>query len=996
MNLPRIALLLILISLSCFAYDPAVATAGSVTVRLPTPALGSYGAGGLAEFRQAGVPVTVMIEISNAGASEVRGTARLRVIDRWQTQPDTAVPFSLTGRSHVALPFAVSFGAGTHNAWYPIHADVEFEEAGRKMSVHPVLVVRVEQADPPLARPAPDRSPFVVAPNSMLALWRIPLHREEVRITQETSTGGAYESAPVVAFQNGIVMTLGPRPPSRRETVSAASTEYSLSLPAGQSLHLRFSTSGAALFRVSVDGETLFDSQSAGSGDLDLRRWAGKTVTLRFAAEANDSTTSVVATWTEPTLFAGEVVAASVFPPGPSVASRSLGTVDGRDIRLWPGRRGLLDSALGFGSGGSLLLFHGFRVRVLGDNLDDPRAVSHLAGIKDESQGEMYRLRHQFRTWAGPLDLLIEVKIDRDALQAKIWLENAPPPQPWRQVYLEEVSLGPWSETARRVYGGPGNVIESPQAFRLNFDGHNLASSFVGFEFPRLAIVEASDVTPDRLVVDPGARIYTLAVPHSQTLTLIPAEDVWKGALAWRGRQTVRASAGVPKLAGRFVFDLWQGQYAESAALLAKAFQYGLTDSVVVWHNWQRWGYDYRLPDIYPPNPKFGTMDDFLQLVKVCRDNGVLFAPHDNYIDLYPDSDGFSYSRVAFVRDGQPQRAWFHYERLAQSYRARADAVQPLVEKNLKLIRDGFAPTAYFIDVWSSIAPYDYWTEDGLFVDRSVTRRVWGEAFAWIRGYLGDNAPQISEAGHDQLIGWLDGAQANQLRVDGSSTAGFVWRIKAGDAERIPWFDAVYHDRFVLHGAGYSDRYAGGLDQPNHGIYSNDYIATEALTGHPAMVADAFNRNVVRKYWLMHDLMRALAGRRVTGVEFEGGDIHRQVVRWDNGGVVRVDRGRFTFEAKVPVNGGVVEAGVTADGEYSRSPTADYRVSGGNGYRITRESGVLIVTPLPDSKAFTVAVGVKPKRVQAIDENGRVLREARPTSDDRVAVEPGVFAYRVE
>ena len=40
---------------------------------------------------------------------------------------------------------------------------------------------------------------------------------------------------------------------------------------------------------------------------------------------------------------------------------------------------------------------------------------------------------------------------------------------------------------------------------------------------------------------------------------------------------------------------------------LERAFRYGLTDAAVVWHNWQRWGYDYRLPEIYPPNPEWGT-----------------------------------------------------------------------------------------------------------------------------------------------------------------------------------------------------------------------------------------------------------------------------------------------------------------------------------------------------------------------------------------------------
>ena len=38
-----------------------------------------------------------------------------------------------------------------------------------------------------------------------------------------------------------------------------------------------------------------------------------------------------------------------------------------------------------------------------------------------------------------------------------------------------------------------------------------------------------------------------------------------------------------------------------------------------------------------------------------------------------------------------------------------------------------------------------------------------------------------------------------------------VWDIRCNDAERTPWFDAAHHDRFILHGAGYSSRYEGGL-----------------------------------------------------------------------------------------------------------------------------------------------------------------------------------------
>ena len=223
---------------------------------------------------------------------------------------------------------------------------------------------------------------------------------------------------------------------------------------------------------------------------------------------------------------------------------------------------------------------------------------------------------------------------------------------------------------------------------------------------------------------------------------MVPTDDVWKPAMReWPRMNGLRPAGGVPKLAGRFVFDLWsfEGTYRGSTNALRRAFLYGLTDAAVVWHNWQRWRYDYRLPDIYPPNPEGGTLDDFVALVDLCRRNGVLFAPHDNYIDFYPDADGFSYQTIAFQPDGEPKRAWFRSDLKAQSYRFRPDRIQPFVERNLRLIHDNIRPTAYFIDVWASIAPYDYWTPDGRYISGLHTRDTWRETFAWIRNFLGND-----------------------------------------------------------------------------------------------------------------------------------------------------------------------------------------------------------------------------------------------------------------
>jgi hypothetical protein len=180
-----------------------------------------------------------------------------------------------------------------------------------------------------------------------------------------------------------------------------------------------------------------------------------------------------------------------------------------------------------------------------------------------------------------------------------------------------------------------------------------------------------------------------------------------------------------------------------------------------------------------------------------------------------------------------------------------------------------------------------------------------------------------------------------------------VWDIPCADAERVPWFDAAHHDRFVLHGAGYSSRYAAGLNSRLHGIYSDDYVATEVLTGHPGMVSQPFGREVVRKYWLTQDLMRGLAMRTIEDVRFASGNIHRQHVRWSGGGEVWVNRGeegwlvydselpRYGFLARVPTSDGPVVASIQRrDGiivEQSSSPLHFYvnaRQVVGGPYRI--------------------------------------------------------------
>ncbi len=1077
---------------TAWAYNPPVDTAGPLVVRIEGPE----------EVTRTDVALPVRVVLENRGDKPIEGTVQLGLVDRWRTEPAGPVKFAVEPRAKTATEFKVTAGRGTYSAHYPIHAFARFEWEGKRQVAHPILIFQTKLPDPPRPALPVEWKPVGMPESGELALWRVPAVRAVIAVFgekpqvmpvgwqgSESRTGGTlHVDHYTAAGSPREVVRI--HPPWQQGLVGTLLAEYPLHLPKRTPLVLKFANAvipegqgDGVTFRVRVlpldspagkMGKVVFERHTAAktweSGEADLSAFAGQAVRLQLESHPGpkNNTGWDSSFWAEPVLAAGTPPQPSPFPPKDDAGSRVLGAVGrgGKEwqARVWPGRRGLLDAVVGFCDGDRRLSFRGFEVRVLGGRIDDARSPVLLRESKEEPSPGGWQVRHRFESVFGPFDLVGRLFVDRGTLRAHFELQNGPPPRAWQVLYLEDVAAGPWSDTARQVYAGVGNVIRDPGPFRLGFDGHQLSTSFVGFDFAGgISLVQGVDVPPDHLQVTPSSRHYSLHVPHRSTMTLIPAPNVWEAVKGWRQTNGLKPAGGVQKAAGRFVFDVWGGRYRETTEALKRAFRYGLTDSMLIFHNWQRWGYDYRLPDIFPPNPQYGTLEEMQHLLRTCKEAGVLAAPHDNYIDFYPDADEFSYEKqIAFHAAGQPVLAWLNEGRKAQSYRFRSDSVEPFLRRNLRLVRDQMAPTAYFIDVWSSIGPYDYWTADGRFFDRVYSRTSWGEHFAWIRDLLGDNAPQISESGHDQLIGWLDGAQANHLRVGKPGGRGYgswcVWDIPHGDAERTPWLDAAHHDRFILHGAGYPSRYEGGLDPASHGIYSDDYISTEVLTGHPAMVPQPFGRDVVRKYWLLGDLMRALALRQIEAVEYVGDDLHRQHVRWSGGGEVWVNRGtsdwtvagtvlpQYGFLARAPVGDGktAVEAAIARRDEviveWARSPGRCY-VNGRQvvdrprsrgpqapvarqnpagkpidfgpavtaaGCRLAPDGKALVVTPLPEPGKAKAEIRIRwaalpwrlpePTHAEPIAEDGKVLGR-RPVSREKdaviLAIGPEEFCYRL-
>ena len=55
----------------------------------------------------------------------------MAVIDRWRVEPASPIAFRVGPRGRARFEFTLSFGPGTQNAHYPVHAYAEFEYQGR-------------------------------------------------------------------------------------------------------------------------------------------------------------------------------------------------------------------------------------------------------------------------------------------------------------------------------------------------------------------------------------------------------------------------------------------------------------------------------------------------------------------------------------------------------------------------------------------------------------------------------------------------------------------------------------------------------------------------------------------------------------------------------------------------------------------------------------------------------------------------------------------------
>lgn len=936
----------------CRAFNPPTDTAGPITVGIGDP-------GEVVALEKAlPVPVTV----KNGGGSAVSGMIRLSVTDDWRVEGKSELGFSVAGGGEVTVPFAVIAGKGTHAALYPVHARVSFkDEKGVAHVAHPILIlsvapsaVEVPGAEMGAIR-VPARGPLrldelVTSSRVTIAVDKRPAVAKAVGWRgSDGDTGGSFSVSDADRGERRRAFNVHP---PYRQRWGELWVDYRLALPAGGPIRLAFATairdhdggregaSDGVDFRVEV-GEggkfsKVFGRFSAAkaweAADVDLSAYAGREVTLRFITGPGPAhnTSCDSCFWAEPMIWAGPEAAAEEGSAregrrnGAAAAARAALSSGGGEwawkidgecgefgVAMQPGPGGIADAYIAFSDGRRDLVFDGFGVKIGGTPIGGARglAISRVGKRIERGVGE---ISHEVVVGEGSVTVVAKAWVEKGALRVGFSMPGVGRDARGEPRFTE-LALGSGSESARRVYAGFGNVIQDPgpEGFDLRAGGFTLSTRHVGADYGNgLSLVQATDIFPDALRVEPGARRCSLVAHHDATFSLLPsAKGAFSAVRAYRAIAGFRPGGGVQKILGKMCLDQWGGDYRQAAEGIAQAARYGVTDAVFVKHVWQRWGYDYRLPEIYPPA---GDWDAFRAMPEACARAGILFAPHDNYIDFYPDAEGYSYDHIIFNPDRTPQKAWLNEGRRAQSYRWLPTAFFPWMESNLKRVKEGFAPTSYFVDVFSAMPPVDFYDRSGRFYPKMICQERWGAAFDRIREVLGDGAPMISEAGHDGLIGHLDAGQAdhNGWAPDGKK---WGWRMKAADGERVPWHDMASHGAFVLLAGGLGPRYAGeDNDQFLHGYGSDDYLSMTVLGGRNPMCDGPFSRRAVMTYWLLHEVCARLSRAEMLSHEFAGDDIHRQTVRFSGDAVVHANRGKVDWEvggAALPAYGFIARSG---------------------------------------------------------------------------------------
>lgn len=299
----------------------------------------------------------------------------------------------------------------------------------------------------------------------------------------------------------------------------------------------------------------------------------------------------------------------------------------------------------------------------------------------------------------------------------------------------------------------------------------------------------------------------------------------------------------------RVVFDDWQS-FNNGIPNIKRLNDIGVKNIWHIVHIWQYKGYDVALPDVFPANPNYGGNEALLQLSNFNKSLGNLFCLHENYIDIFTESEKFNKKYLGLGSDNKYIFNWLQPYTLDTSYISKPTELFNLMGPVTQSIHESFNTTAAYHDVSASYDPskyvdYDYTTRNaGMLIEPFNTYKALADTLRKIHG-----GPVSSEGlAHYLYVGYYDDICA-QIHT-AQSLPGSYGTEKLGGFYKPLFVDfnvRILREKAAVHGVGYYSRFfynQNVISGWGTSGYSRDsalmYAATELAYGNYSFISSGF------------------------------------------------------------------------------------------------------------------------------------------------------------
>jgi len=358
-------------------------------------------------------------------------------------------------------------------------------------------------------------------------------------------------------------------------------------------------------------------------------------------------------------------------------------------------------------------------------------------------------------------------------------------------------------------------------------------------------------------------------------------------------------------LGRKMVLDVWDGNFEQNARLFEQLKRMGVDEVAVILHNWQRYGYDVKLPDHLPANPALGGDEKLKPLADTARRLGYVFSVHENYIDFYPDAPSYNPADVVLNRAGEKQKAWYQPGTGVQSFAFKSHRALHYAAQNTPEIHKRFGTTAAYLDVNTCVPPWRY-------VDFDAAQQA-GPSHAF------------RQAGERALFKYLQDTHEGPLLGEGHHHffwAGLVDGVEAQvengrNAPLLLDFDLLkLHPQMVNHGMGYYNRWMGDRRAPwPTPTLLDQYRAQQLAYAHASFSwghLRAHMPTIAREYHLSQPIAARYATASPVEIAYE---LDGKMVNGSAAAVAgRFDRVRVRYDSGLTLWANFAEADWTVDG----------------------------------------------------------------------------------